>query len=91
MIKNNILIKNISVLLKPKLIKNLGVFEKDILWYKNLNWKINIDFKNDVKMINDNKNVLNIDAFIKLIKIVQDFNNFESYKILFLYNFNFFI
>lgn len=32
-------------------------------------------------MINVDKNILNIDAFIKLIKAAQNFQNFKNYKI----------
>lgn len=40
-------------------------------------------------MINDDEDILDIDAFTKLIKTVQDFNNFESHKKLFLCGFFF--
>lgn len=42
-------------------------------------------------MTNNNKNILNIDAFTKLIKTIQNFSNFKSYKILFLDSFYFFL
>lgn len=42
-------------------------------------------------MRDNNKNVLNINIFIKLIKIAQDFSNFKSHKTLFLQGFYLFI
>lgn len=42
-------------------------------------------------MIDNGENILDIDIFTKLLKTAQDLNNFESYKILFLYCFYFFI
>lgn len=38
-------------------------------------------------MIDNNNNILNINTFTKLIRIAQDFSNFENYKTLFLYDF----
>lgn len=35
-------------------------------------------------MTNDDKDILNIDAFTKLMKVAQDLSNFESHKTLFL-------
>lgn len=39
-------------------------------------------------MTDNNKNFLNINTFIKLIKIAQNFSKFKSYKILFLYDYH---
>lgn len=90
-VKNNILTKNIFILLKNKLIESLQISQKNTLWYKNLDKKRNNNFKDNIKLIYDNKNILNIDIFIKLIKIAQNFNNFENYKTLFLHSFFLFI
>ena len=46
-----------------------------------MNKKENSDFKDNVKIINNNKNTLNINTFIKLIKAAPNFNNFKNYKI----------
>lgn len=40
-------------------------------------------------MTNNDKNIFNINIFIKLIKIIQNFSNFKSYKKLFLHGFYF--
>lgn len=37
-------------------------------------------------MINNDKNVLDIDIFIKLIRVTQDFSNFKSHQTLFLHS-----
>ena len=40
-------------------------------------------------MIDNNKDILDIDIFIKLLKAAQNSNNFKIHKTLFLYNFDF--
>lgn len=37
-------------------------------------------------MTEDNEDILDIDAFIKLLKVAQNSNSFESHKTLFLYS-----
>ena len=36
-------------------------------------------------MIDDNKDILDIDAFIKLLKVAHNSKNFKNHKTLFLY------
>lgn len=42
-------------------------------------------------MIDDDENILDVNMFIKLMKIAQDFHNFESHKTLFLDDFYLFL
>ena len=49
-----------------------------------MDWEDNSDSKDNIEMTDDNENVLAIDTFIKLIKVAQNPNNFEIYKLLFL-------
>lgn len=41
-------------------------------------------------MTDDNKDILDVDAFTKLMKAAQDSNNFESHKTFFLFGFHLF-
>lgn len=51
--KSNILVKNISFLLKDKHIKDFQIFKKDILYHKIFDRGENSDFKNNIEMIDD--------------------------------------
>ena len=42
-------------------------------------------------MIDNDKNILSIDIFVKLLRIIQNSNSFKLYKTPFLYSFYFFI
>lgn len=41
-----------------------------------------------MEIINNDENILNINAFTKLLKATQDLSNFKSHETLFLYNFH---
>lgn len=56
-----------------------------------MDWEDDSNFEDDVEIIDDNKDIFNVDTFTKLMKVVQDFSNFENYKILFLCSLQFFL
>lgn len=49
--------------------------------------KKKINLNNYFKVINNDNNILDINAFIKLLKANQNLSNFESHKTLFLRSF----
>ena len=65
-------------------IEGLWVAENNTSYYKDFDWKKNSDFEDNVEMTDDNEDVLDINAFTKLLKFAQDSNNFESHKTSFL-------
>lgn len=56
-------------------------------FHRNFDWKKNNDFEDDIKIIDNNKDIFNINVFIKLLKAAQNLNNFESHKI-FIFSYN---
>ena len=87
-IKNNILKEDASVLFEDKSIGGSQISEKVITQYGDLDWEDDSDFEDNVEMTDDNKDIFNMDTFIKLIKAAQDSSNFESHKTLFLHGFH---
>lgn len=69
-VKNKIFIENIYFLLEDKSIKGLLILKNNILCYKNLDWKEDMDSKNNIKITNNDDDVLDIYAFIKLLKTI---------------------
>ena len=67
-VKSDILIEDTSILLKNESTKSLLVPEKDTPQYRDLDWEKNSDSKDNLEMIDDNKNILDINAFTKLIR-----------------------
>lgn len=76
--KSQTLIENTFYLFKDEFTETLLVPGNNISYYKNLVIKRECDSEDDVEMTNNNKNVLNINAFTKLLKVAQNSSNFES-------------
>lgn len=55
-----------------------------------MNEKNNSDFEDGIDIIDDDKDIFDINTFIKLIIVTPDFNNFENHKTLFLHGFHLF-
>ncbi len=80
-VKSDILtIKDRSVLLKDESKEGSWISEKDTPRNRDLDWEEDSDSEDDLEMIDDNKDVLDIDAFAKLIRVAQDSSNFESHR-----------
>lgn len=77
--------ENTFVLFENKSSESSKRLEKFGIQYKDLDCEDNSYLKNNIKIIYNNEDNLDMDAFTKLMKIVHDFNNFESHKTLFLY------
>lgn len=89
-IKNDIPKEDISILFENKSIGGSWVSKKVITQYGDLDWDNDINFENDVEMSDNDKDIFDVDTFIKLLKIVQDSSNFESHKIPFLHGLHLF-
>ena len=83
-VKSDILTKDTSVLLEDESTEGSWVPEKDTPQHRNLNWEEDRDSEDDVEMTDDDEDVLDIDAFAKLLRAAQDSRNFESHKTPFL-------
>ncbi len=90
-VKNNILTENTFVLLENESTEGSWVSEKHTSWQRDLDWEENGDSEDDGEITYDYKDVLDVNAFTKLIGAVQDSNNFESHKTLFLLPSSFYI
>ena len=74
------MVKDTSFVLKNESTKDLLVLGNNISFYKNFILKENRDSEDDIEITNDDKDVLDIDAFIKLSKTIYNSSYFKSHK-----------
>ena len=83
--KSETLIKDISFLLEYESIEGLWVSGNNTSCHKDFDLKKDSGSEDDVEITDNNEDVLDIDAFTKLLKVAQNSSNFESHKTLFLH------
>ncbi len=84
-VKNNILEEDAFVVFEDESIESSRVSEKVGPQYRDLDWEDNSDSEDDVEVTDDDENILDVDAFTKLMKALQDSSNFKSHKTPFLH------
>lgn len=83
--KSEILIENTSFLFEDESIESSWISENHLLYYKDFDWEKDSNFEDNLEITDNIKDVLDINIFIKLLRVVQNSINFENYKILFLH------
>lgn len=76
------------VLFEDEVIEGSYISKKVIIQYEDFDWDDNSNFEDDFEITDNNKDIFNVDAFIKLMKATHNSGNFKSYKILFLHSFH---
>lgn len=71
-----------------EVIEGSYISKKVITQYDDFDWVDNSNFEDDFEITDNDKDIFNVDAFIKLMKATHNSSNFKSYKILFLRNFH---
>ena len=74
------MVENTTFLLEDESTKDLWIPGNNTSCYKDFDWEEDSDSEDDVEMIDDNENVLDINAFTKLLRVAQNSSNFESHK-----------
>ena len=82
--KNDTLVNNESFLFKDRSTEDLCGSENNTSYHKDFEWEGDDEFEDDVEMTDDDEDILDMDAFTKLLRAGQDSSNFESHKIPFL-------
>ena len=84
--KNDTLVNDKSFLFEDESTEDLYRSENKTSYHKDFNWEKYDESEDYVEMTDDNKDILDIDAFTKLLRADQNLSNFENNKIPFLRN-----
>ena len=86
--KSETLIEDTSFLLKDESTEGSWLPGNNTSCHKDFDWEEDSNSEDDVEMTDDDEDVLDINAFTKLLRAAQDSSNFESHKTPFLRGFH---
>lgn len=68
--KSKTLVENISFLLENEFTESSQILKNNISYYKDFNQEKDNNFEDDEEMIDDDEDILDIDAFTKLLRAI---------------------